>query len=301
MKAQLILVLLSVALVSGCTSSGPADTSLNTNTLSQEEVTTYTVDTGAESAQEVRHVVEARLSDALIPHSMDRVEGNTSDSSLLEIKVESAKNSSAQRDRIEELLEPGKFEAVLKFDASSREEIRYGNSSDGETFSIGRNQDGYVFDGETYQEGEDFSFRGRRAYYEDGELNIVAYNGDDIVSAGDQRAVSDRVGVRMSARITLSQNASRRLHSLLQNYEKGERSGYLEKMGGESAMMHLRMDNETFQSLAISGSFKERRIRDFQLALTGETEEEAREKMNQIRSKIVSGKLPKGIEIVKIE
>jgi hypothetical protein len=301
MKARLILVLLSVALVSGCTSSGPADTSLNPDTLSQEEVTTYTVDTGAASAQEVRHVVEARLSNAGISHSIDGVEGNSSDSGLLELKVESAGNSSAQRDRIKELLQPGKFEAVLRFSTAGRDEIRYGNGSDMETFSIGRNQDEYVFGGDTYREGEEFSFKGRSAYFEDGELKVVAYNGDDIVSAGDQRTVSGRAGVRASTRITLSQDASHHLHRLLQNYKKGERTGYLEKVDGESAMMHLTMDDKIFQSLAISGSFKERRIRDTRLVLNGETQEEANEKMSQIRSKIVSGKLPEGIRIEQVE
>jgi hypothetical protein len=301
MKARLILVLLSVALVSGCTSTGPADTSLNPDTLSQEEVTTYTVDTGAASAQEVRDVLEARLSDAGIPHSMDRVEGNSSDSGLLEIKVESTRNLSAQRDRIEELLEPGRFEAGLKFSASGREQLQYGEGSGSETFSIGQNQDGYVFEGETYREGEEFSFRGRRAYFDDGELNMVAYTSDGIVSAGDQRAMSGRRGVQITARLTLSQNASDHFYSLLQSYRMTEDSSYLEKTDGEPAKVHFRLDNETFQSLTMSTYLRESRTRNVQLSMSGETEEEAREKMNRIRSKIVSGKLPEGVEIVKIE
>jgi hypothetical protein len=300
METRILLILLTVVVVSGCTSSGPADTSLNPDTLSQEEITTYTVDTGAASSQEVRDVLENRLSDAGIPHSMDRVERNSSDSGLLEIKVESARNSSAQRNRIEELLEPGRFEAVLKLSASGREQLHYGEGSGSETFSIGQNQDGYVFDGETYREGEEFSFRGRRAYFDDGELNMVAYTSDGIVSAGSQEMTPQRGRYEATARLTLSQNASDHFYSLLQSYEMGS-SSYLEKTDGDPAKVHFRLDNDTFQSLTMSNYLRESRTRNVQLSMPGETEEEAREKMSRIRSKIVSGKLPAGVEIVKIE
>lgn len=301
MEARVLLVLFAVIVVSGCTSTGPTDTTLDTDTLSQDEITTYTIDTGSSPAQQVRDVIETRLTEADISHSIEGMEQNSSEPGQLELQVESAKNFSAQRQRIEKLLEPGSFEAVLKFDVAGRDQLQYGNSSDSETFSIGQNQDGYLFNGETYQEGEEFNFSGRRAYFEDGELNVVAYTGEDIVNTGDQRLMPSGRGIQMSATMTLSQDASHHFQSLLQSYSKAEESSYLERSDGENAMIYLRLDGETFQSLTIPEYFKESRTTEVQIALTGETEEEVKEKMMEIRSKVVSGKMPEDVEIEKVE
>lgn len=305
MKARLMLVLLSVIVVSGCTSTGPTDTEVYSDTLQQGEITTYTVDTGNSSAQQVKSVLGARLSNAEIAHSIEGMEQNSTESGQLELQVEKVKNSSAQHQRIKELLEPGKFEAILKFSASEAGELIYETESGNKTFNIEQNPDSYVFDGETYQEGEEFNFRGRKAYFEDGELNIVAYTGDDIVGGGDERMRAQRTsGFQMMARITLSEDAAQHFHNLLDNYRVPDESRYssgLERSDGETAKLYQKMDGESFQSLTITESLKETRTRTVSITLTAETEEKVRNKMDKIRAKITSGKLPEDVEMEKVD
>lgn len=294
MKSRLVLVLAFIAVVSGCTSNSLTDTTLDTSNIPEDELKTYTIETGDSSATEVRNIISLRLKDAGISHSIERLEQNTTETGHLELQVKKGEN-------ITGLLDSGEFEAVLKFNAEEINEFRYNDSSGEQVFNVEKSGDEYVFGERTYRESEEFKLKGREAYFEEGELIVRAYSSEDITSAGNQRTMSRPNGYQATARLTLSSDAADHFNALLQNYEVSEESRtggeFLRRSDDERAMMYFRLNGETVQTLTISDTLKERRIDTAQIALTAETEEEVKSEMSQIKSIIASGKLPEDVQI----
>lgn len=294
MKCRLVLVLAFIAVVSGCTSNSLTDTTLDTSNIPEDELKTYTIETGDSSATEIKKLLSLRLKDAGISHSIDRLEQNSTETGQLQLQVKKGEN-------ITDLLDSGEFEAVLKFNAEEINEFRYNGSSGEQVFTVEKSGEEYVFGERTYQESEEFKLSGREAYFEDGELNVVAYSSEDITSAGNQRIRGRPNGYQATARLTLSSSAADHFNAILQNYDVSEESRtggeFLQRSDGERAMMYFRLNGETVQTLTISHTLKERRIDTPRIAMMEETEEEVRAKMSQIKSIIASGKLPEDVQI----
>ncbi|EGQ43174.1 MAG: hypothetical protein J07AB43_11640, partial [Candidatus Nanosalina sp. J07AB43] len=134
MKPNLIYATVFLAvLASGCTSTGVSESSLDTKNIPEEELVTYSIDTGEASPSEVKNALKSRLSTSDIAHKLEVTENNSSEKSELMINVRKGEG-----ERVKKLLTPKSegFKALLRFDASNVGKISYGNSSSGETFNV---------------------------------------------------------------------------------------------------------------------------------------------------------------------
>jgi preprotein translocase subunit SecD len=216
-----------------------------------------------------------------------------------QVQVEAATEDPEQ---IEEVLtQEGSFEARMPIHVRDTLSFQLDNE-----YTFERNNDTVNVNNTTYGPGQNFTLDETRFYYLNNtenyaNLEVVAYDGEDVSTVVNSDAsVTSRNGqYSFEFPIVLTSDAADRAQRVFANYEPptGSPRGVLSLPNGEPAMQRLYVDNQLRNSLTVDESFARSAVTRPFITGGGETQEQARNDMQELQSILSSGRLEYGVQI----
>lgn len=240
-----------------------------------------------EEAENVATILQSRVSGlGLTQSEVQTVEIGDSWS----VQVEAATDDPEQIEDV--LTQEGSFEARMPVHVY--DELDYELQ---ETYTFTRNNDTVSVNGTSYSPGENFTLEETRFYYLNNtesyaNLEAVAYTGQDVqtVVDSDARVSSSQGRYQFEFPIVLTSDAADRAQLVFSNYN-APTGGILRLPNGDPASQKLYVDGQLRNSLTVASSFASSSVTRPYITGGAETQEQAREDMQQLQAILSSGRL----------
>lgn len=215
--------------------------------------------------------------------------------------------------RVQNLIsQEGAFEATMPFvfqesNNFTLDETYNFREKNNTTVSVGRYQDGNLQNIANISEGETTSLGGTTVRYTGPYqgyrmVEVIVYDNTDISSVDTSNSAvrgSQTNGYTANIPLIVSQESKDRMKQTANNF--GVSGGSLVMANGQTSNLTIYIDEDKVREFTVSSSFQQGSITQPTITLSGDDENNLRERMNRVEGLLQSGRLPEPVEVVGTE